>query len=606
MRVSLRFLRAFFVAALVAVAAREMAVDARGAQPAGKSQPAGEAAAEKAVALAAAEWYGELEAGERQLRFAIEKGAGVAPMLRSFDEGDRRFPLEGFSDAGGRLVFSIKATGAVYVAEVGADGAAKGTWTQRGRELPLVFRRVAAGEAMPPEPLEIWAGTLDAVVQKLPVRFRIVAGPDGGRVARMDSLAQKAGGFRGDLTIDGADWTIDVPGTKGSFKGALGPDGKLAGTWRQGGAVLKLELEKVAAGAAAEALPAKPRPQTPRAPFPYRVLDAAIPNAAAGVTLAGTLTLPEGAGPFPAVVLVSGSGPQDRDETIMDHKPFLVLADALTRAGIGVLRYDDRGSGASTGDASQATTADFATDAAAAVDWLRSQPGVDPRRIVVVGHSEGGLIAAMLAAARPDLAGIVLLAGTGVDGREILVSQGELVLRSEGLGDEKVIRRSRVMQEAILDAVTGAAPDADPAALAAAAEAAIVAALPEEMAAAGETERKALSDAVTDGIRRLSTPWFRFFVRHDPAVDLGKVACPVLALVGEKDVQVDPRLNLPAIRRALAANRDATVEELPGLNHLFQTCRTGAVSEYDRIEETFAPAAIERLRGWLVERLGAK
>ena len=602
MPVVLRFVRGLSLAALILAVAGLVGRDAPGAQPAGK------AAADSATseALAAAEWYGELEAGERQLRFAIEKGAGVAPVLRSFDEGDRRFPLDGFSDAGGKLLFSIKATGAAYVAEVGADGVAKGTWSQRGRDVPLAFRRVAAGETMPPEPLETWAGTLDAVVQKLPLRFRIVPGPDGKRVARMDSLAQKAGGFRGDLTIDGAEWTIDVPGTKGSFKGTLRPDGKLAGDWRQGGAILKLELEKVAAGAAAAQPPAKPRPQTPRAPFPYRVLDAAIPTAAAGVTLAGTLTLPEGEGPFPAVVLVSGSGPQDRDETIMDHKPFLVLADALTRAGIGVLRYDDRGHGASTGDASQATSADFAADAGAAVDWLRSRPGIDPRRIVVAGHSEGGLIAAMLAAARPDLAGIVMLAGTGVDGRRILVSQGELVLRSEGLGDEKAIRRSRVMQEAMLDAVCTAEVGADPAALAATAEAEIVAALPEEMAAAGETERKALSDAVTDGIRRLSAPWFKFFVLHDPAVDLAKVACPVLALVGEKDVQVDPKLNLPAIRQALAANPDATVEELPGLNHLFQNCRTGAVSEYDRIEETFAPAAIERLRGWLVERFGAK
>lgn len=561
------------------------------------------AAAEKAAEPA---WYGELEAGDRQFRFAIEKMPGTGPTLRSFDEGDRRFPLDGFSDAGGKLVFTLKATGASYVGEVGADGVAKGTWTQRGAGLPLAFRRVAQGAKVPPAAAEVWAGTLDAVVQKLPLRFRIDAGPDGKRVARMDSLAQKAGGFRGDLTIDGTSWTIDVPATKGAFKGTLGPDGKLAGQWRQGGAVLKLELEKVDAEALSDLPKAKPRPQTPRPPFPYEIREAAIANAAAGVTLAGTLTLPKGAGPAPAVVLVSGSGPQDRDETIMDHKPFLVLADALTRAGIAVLRYDDRGTGASTGDSAEATSADFAADAAAAIDWLGTQPGIDPRRIAVVGHSEGGLIAAMLAATRADLAGIVMLAGTGVDGRAILVSQGELVLRSEGLGDEKAIRRSRVMQEAILDAVHGSEPGADPAALAATAEARIVAALADEVAGAGEAQRKALSDAVVDGIRRLSVPWFRSFIVHDPATDLAKVTCPVLAIVGEKDVQVDPKLNLPAIRAALAANRDATVEELPGLNHLFQTCRTGAVSEYDKIEETMAPAAIERVRGWLVERLGAK
>lgn len=560
-------------------------------------------AAEAAPAVAA--WYGELEAGDRQFRFAIEKGDGAkAAVLRSYDEGDRRFTLDGYSDAGGKIVFTIKAAGATYAGEAGADGSVAGTWSQRGRELPLVFRRVTAGATVPPAPLEAWAGTLDAVVQKLPLRFRVVAGPDGKKGVRMDSLSQKAGGFRGDLSIEGTAWTIDVPGTKGSFKGTLGPDGKLSGTWRQGGAELPLELERVAVDAAAE-LPRRSRPQTPLPPFPYESRDAAIRHEAAGVTLAGTLTVPRGAGPFPACVLVTGSGPQDRDETLMDHKPFLVLADALTRAGIAVLRYDDRGVGGSTGDASSATTATFAADAGAALDWLAAQPGIDPRRLAVVGHSEGGMIAAMLAATRADVAAIVMLAGTGVDGREILVSQGELVLRSEGLGDEKAIRRTRVMQEAILDGLRGAPPGADPAALAAAAEKRILGALGAEEAPAGDAERKALSDAVADGVRRLSVPWFRFFISHDPAADLAKASCPVLALVGEKDVQVDPRINLPAIRRALAGNPDATVTELPGLNHLFQTCTTGAVSEYDSIEETIAPAALDLVRAWLARRLGA-
>lgn len=551
-------------------------------------------------------WYGELDAGTRQFRFAIETLPGAGPTLRSFDEGDRRFPLDGFADGGGKLAFTIKSTGAVFAAEVDATGTATGTWSQRGAELPLVFRAVAPGERVPPEPDEVWAGTLDAVVQKLPLRFRITKGPDGRATVFMDSLGQKAGGFRGEMSVEGRDWTIDVPAVKGAFRGSLGDDGTIDGTWRQAGAALKLSLEKIDPAAAAEGPPPKKRPQTPRPPFPYESREAAIRHEAAGVSLSGTLTVPRGAGPFPAVVLVSGSGPQDRDETLMDHKPFLVLADALSRAGIAVLRYDDRGVGGSTGDASSATSATFAADAAAAIDWLREQPGIDPARIAVMGHSEGGLIAAMLAAARHDIAAIVMLAGTGVDGREILVSQGELVLRSEGLGDEKAIRRSRVMQESIIDAVRGSEPTDDPAMVAAAAEARIVEALADEMAAAGDAERKALSAAVADGVRRLSTPWFRFFFAHDPAADLAKVVCPVLALVGEKDVQVDPNLNLPPIRAALETNRDATVEEIAGVNHLFQTCTTGGVSEYDRIEETFAPAALDRVTRWLVERLRAK
>jgi pimeloyl-ACP methyl ester carboxylesterase len=557
-----------------------------------------------------AEWYGELEAGERQFRFAIESAEEQGKpvhRLRSFDEGDRRFPLERFADRGGKLVFEIKATGAVYVATVDAAGVATGTWTQRGQSLPLSFRK-AAGQVVPPAADEIWAGTLDAVIQKLPLRFRIGKGADGKADVRMDSLGQKAGGFRAERVVAGDAWTMKVPAVKGEFSGSLGADGKLTGSWKQGGASLPLVLEKVAAGAAA-ALPAeKRRPQTPKPPFPYDVREAAFRNATDGVDLAGTLTLPQGAGPWPAVVLVSGSGQQDRDETLMDHKPFLVLADALSRAGIAVLRYDDRGVGGSGGDAAKATSVDFARDAEAGIDWLAQRPDIDPARIGVVGHSEGGLIAALLAARRPDLAGIVMLAGTGVDGGRILVSQGELVLKSEGLGGADQIRRSRVMQEAMIDAVRGSDESTDPAALAAQAGARIRADLADEMEKADDAAKAQLDAAVADGLRRLSTPWFRFFIGHDPATALAKVSCPVLAIIGEKDVQVDPVLNLPAIRQALAAggNTDATVEELPGLNHLFQTCTTGAVSEYDRIEETLAPVAIDTVRDWLVKRLGAK
>jgi len=559
-----------------------------------------------------AQWYGELDAGERQFRFAIELAAEQGKpvhTLHSFDEGDRRFPLERFSDGGGKLVFEIKATGAVYVAAVDAHGVATGTWTQRGQELPLTFRKVA-GQAVPPAADEIWAGTLDAVIQKLPLRFRVGKGTDGKEDVRMDSLGQKAGGFRAVRTVAGDAWTIKVAAVKGEFAGKLGPDGKLTGSWKQGGATLPLVLDKVTVATAAATISEKEkrRPQTPKPPFPYDTREAAFRNINDGVELAGTLTLPRGPGPWPAVVLVSGSGQQDRDETLMDHKPFLVLADALSRVGIAVLRYDDRGVGGSTGDPTKGTSVDFARDAEAGIDWLQKQPGIDPARIGIVGHSEGGLIAALLAERRTDLAGIVMLAGTGVDGGRILVSQGELVLKSEGLGDADQIRRSRIMQEAMIDAVRGSDESTDPAALAAKAGTRIRSDLADEIEKADDAAKAQLDAAVADGLRRLSAPWFRFFIGHDPATALAKVTCPVLAVIGEKDVQVDPGLNLPAIRQALAAggNADATVEELPGLNHLFQTCTTGAVSEYDRIEETFAPVAIGTVRDWLVKRLGAK
>lgn len=556
-----------------------------------------------------AEWYGELDAGERQFRLAIESAeeqGKIVHRLRSFDEGDQRFPIERFSDGGGKLVFEIKATGLVYVATVGDGGVATGTWTQLGQTLPLTFRK-AAGQAVPPAADEIWAGTLDAVIQKLPLRFRIGKGADGQADVRMDSLGQKAGGFRAESVVAGEAWTIKVPAVKGEFAGKLGPDGKLTGFWKQGGANLPLVLEKVAAGAAAALPPEQRRPQTPEPPFPYDIREAAFRNTNDGVDLAGTLTLPQGAGPWPAVVLVSGSGQQDRDETLFYHKPFLVLADALSRAGIAVLRYDDRGVGGSGGDPTNATSVDFARDAEAAIDWLKQRPDIDPARIGVVGHSEGGLIAALLAARRTDLAGIVMLAGPGVDGGRILVSQGEFVFKLV-FGDADQIRRSRITQEAMIDAVRGSDESTDPATLAAQASARIRADLADEMEKLDDAAKAQLDAAVADGLRRFMVPWYRFFIGHDPATALAKITCPVLAIIGEKDVQVDPALNLPAIRQALAAggNTDATVEELPGLNHLFQTCTTGAVSEYDQIEETLAPVAIATVRDWLVKRLGAK
>lgn len=363
-------------------------------------------------------------------------------------------------------------------------------------------------------------------------------------------------------------------------------------------------LEKVAVDTAAATIPEQRRPQTPKPPFPYDIREAAFRNTNDGVDLAGTLTLPQGAGPWPAVVLVSGSGQQDRDETLFYHKPFLVLADALSRAGIAVLRYDDRGVGGSGGDPTNATSVDFARDAEAAIDWLKERPDIDPARIGVVGHSEGGLVAALLAARRTDLAGIVMLAGPGVDGGRILVSQWEFMFKLVGPGGADLIRRPRITQDAMIDAVRGSDESTDPATLAAR----IRADLADEIEKADDAAKAQLDAAVADGLRRLMVPWYRFFIGHDPATALAKITCPVLAIIGEKDFQVDPALNLPAIRQALAAggNTDATVEELPGLNHLFQTCTTGAMSEYDQIEETLAPVAIATVRDWLVKRLGAK
>jgi hypothetical protein len=545
-------------------------------------------------------WYGEMEAGERQFRFVVESApapdGALLHRLRSIDEGDRRFDLADVVDDGARLAFELKQSAALYSGTIEGDKAT-GIWKQRGAELTLVFRR-AGTDPLPPPPDEIWSGSLNAVVQKLKLRFRVTTGAGGERRMWMDSVTQEVGGFRGSLTRDGARTTIKVPAVRGEFTGDLSADGAtLTGTWKQAGVSLPLVLTK----GAADAPPViKRRPQTPQGPFPYTSEMVMVANDTDGIHLTGTLTVPPGDGPFPAVVLVSGSGPQDRDETLFDHKPFAVLADRLTRAGIAVLRYDDRGVGGSAGDADNATTADLARDALAAARHLAADDRFDPARIGVVGHSEGAAIAALVALERRETACIVLLAGAGVDGEQVLLSQGGLVLRAEGLATPERLERQRTMQSILMEAVKTSPPSADPASLIP-----IVAKRLEAALGTDALDGQDIDQLAASGVIRLSSRWFRHFLVHDPAADLAKVGCPVLALFGSKDVQVDPDLNRPPVEKAIraAGNPDSAVETLPGLNHLFQTCTTGAVSEYDAIEETLAPALLGRVTGWLRDRL---
>jgi hypothetical protein len=330
------------------------------------------------------------------------------------------------------------------------------------------------------------------------------------------------------------------------------------------------------------------RPQNPKQPYPYREEEVQFENKAAGISLAATFTIPQGRGPFPAVFLITGSGPQDRDEAILGHRPFLVLADYLTRKGIAVLRADDRGFGKSSGNFATATTADFATDAEAAVAYLKTRSEVNPRQIGLVGHSEGGIIAPMVAARNPDVAFIVMMAGSGVPGDEILVSQTLLLTEVSGKSHEEAEKNAADERE-ILALVKQ-----------------------EKDSAILEKEvREKLAGKIPEAqlgiqLKAVSSPWFRYFIDYDPAVALRKVTCPVLAINGEKDLQIPPKQNLPVIRRALEAggNKNFEVDELPGLNHLFQTAKTGAIGEYAEIEETISPAALEKIASWILKQTG--
>lgn len=341
------------------------------------------------------------------------------------------------------------------------------------------------------------------------------------------------------------------------------------------------------------------RPQHPRPPYPYLAREVVFENPTDKSKHAGTLTVPKGKGPHPAAVLISGSGSQDRDETIFDHKPFWVLADALTRAGIAVLRVDDRGVGGSGGDVASATTRTFATDVVAAIDFLRGQKGIAPQKIGLIGHSEGGLIAPMVAAAHPKkVAFIVSLAGTGVPGHKVITWQVVAALRGRPGVTAAQLKQLEAIQARIMGAAIGDKKNF---------KATLTRALEDSNALGlGPKLTKAQVDSrVAVESTRLLSPWVQTFLKLDPALYWAKVRCPVLAINGAKDTQVDPLVNLAAIAAALrkARNKDVTTKKLAKLNHLFQTAKSGQLDEYGKIHETFAPAALTLVTNWVAQRM---
>jgi uncharacterized protein len=451
-----------------------------------------------------------------------------------------------------------------------------------------------------------WAGELDVQGTRLPLVFHIAAG-ESGLGATMDSPLQGALGIPVDsVLVHGDTVTLRLVAIGGTYVGRLAGD-SIIGDWRQGGLTFPLLLRRSDPQAAALR-----RPQNPQPPLPYRVEEVTFRNEMAGITLAGTLTLPPAGGPFPAVALISGSGPQDRDETLLGHKPFLVLADHLTRAGIAVLRYDDRGVGQSGGDFSAATSLDFAGDAAAAATYLMRRPEVHASRVGLIGHSEGGLIAPLVAtgahgAAQSDVAFLVLLAGPALRGDSILRLQMAAITAAAGRTPDQ--QRDALALQARMIEVLRTEPDATTRRTRLRAElgAAIAALSAEERVAQGipPGQEAAWIDAQS---QQLATDWFRTFVSLDPEPVLHQVRVPTLALFGALDLQVPPRENDPAMRAALdvAPTRDFTVTTLPGLNHLFQTAATGTPAEYGSIEETVAPAALSAVSSWILARFGSR
>ena len=533
----------------------------------------------------AGDWMGTLSAGGTTLVLVLHvkqaPNGALTATLDSVGPNPTPIPVSATALSADKLHLSLDAIHAAYDGAPNADAAEiDGTWSHGTTLLALNFRRAAAVSAA--SAAGTWLGKLNVGAMSLRLVLRIAATPKG-LTAELQSPDQSPAWFpASSATLTGDAVIVDVQKIGGTLTAILSADGKtLSGTWQQGGRSFPLTLQRVTI----EAQLAQPRPQNPVKPYPYREQQVTFANPAApGVTLAGTLTIPPGKGPFPAVLLVAGSGPEDRDETIFGHKPFWVLADYLTRQGIVVLRYDKRGIGKSTGNYDLATTADYASDAEAGVAYLRTAPEVNAARVGLVGHSEGGIVAPMVAAKDKKVAFIVLMAGSGVPGDQVIEEQSKLIEAASGMSPDQVAQAA-AGEKMVFDAVEAGA---DAAAL-------------EKMLRANPSATDA---QVAAQVKTLESPWFRFFLTYDPATALRQVRCPVLALDGSKDLQVSPDQNLPAIRKALqeAGNTHFEIVEMPGLNHLFQTAKTGLPTEYGQIDQTMAPAAMEKIAAWVLQQ----
>ncbi|HBB91325.1 MAG: hypothetical protein A2X22_02635 [Bacteroidetes bacterium GWF2_49_14] len=438
-------------------------------------------------------------------------------------------------------------------------------------------------------------GTWNGVLKVQGIQLRLVfhvTKTDTGFSSTMDSPDQGAAGIPMTSTVyENNLLTLKHDAATIVYTGEL-KDGIIAGTFKQGGQSFPMDLKREAA----EKVTVK-RPQEPVQPYPYLAEEVVFENAAANARLAGTLTLPKSGGPFTVAVLISGSGPQNRDEELLGHKPFLVLSDYLTRNGIAVLRYDDRGTASSTGNFSLATTEDLATDAEAAIAYLKTRKEINPEKIGLIGHSEGGMIAPLVASRSKDVAFIVMMAGTGMRGSSLLPLQSELISKAAGI-PEADLAKGKEINARLFDMV---AKSKDPEKLQLQVTTylnSVVKDLPANEKPQGMSDE----DLVKTQVNQLCSPWMLFFLNYNPIPALKKVKCPVLAINGEKDLQVPPKENLGPIKKALKKNKSVTIIEFPGMNHLFQECTTGSPNEYAQIEETLSPKMLKVVGDWVGNR----
>lgn len=543
------------------------------------------------------QWSGSLQAGDAVLHLILhvskfEDGA-LKATIDSLDQGVYGIEVSSLGQNNSTLSFKVSSVGASYEGKLSADHrSVAGEWTQGAVSLPLIFHRqvAGAGAKKPSDAIAssegVWQGALEGNGMRLRLQLHVSHDDQKRLVAALDSPDQGVSGLPAiKVSQKEATFHFEIPIVSGIYDGTLNPTRtEIVGSWTQGRVEQKLVFRR------SDQLLELVRPQNPVKPLPYTESETTFPNDSAKISLAGTLTLPPGSGPFPAAILIGDSGPQDRDESLAGHRPFLVLADHLARKGIAVLRFDKRGNGKSTGDYAKATTEDLAGDAETALAYLQTRKDIDPRKIGFIGHSEGAIIASMVAAHSQSVAWIVLLAGPGLNGEDVLLLQSEGILKTAGVNDGEIARTLAFNKKTC----ALVREEKDPVAL--------EAKLNDLVQSTSRGSSLPLA-AVQSQLRVMTSPWFRFYLDYDPVPALQKTMCPVLALGGEKDLQVPSKPNLAKIEKALrdGGNKDFQTTELLDLNHLFQHCPTGSPTEYGGIEETMAPEAMNAVSEWVLK-----
>ncbi|WP_264563555.1 alpha/beta hydrolase family protein [Flavobacterium sp. N3904] len=429
-----------------------------------------------------------------------------------------------------------------------------------------------------------WNGVLKVPGAQLRVVFNITK-TEKGYSSTMDSPDQGAKGIPVTTTsFENAVLKLQIPAAAIAYEGILNKDNVIVGNFSQAGQSFAMNMSR-------ETIEKKVylRPQEPQKPYPYYTEEVVFENKIDKNVLAGTLSFPQKEGHFPAVILITGSGPENRDEELFGHKPFLVLADYLTKMGIAVLRFDDRGVAKSTGDFKTATTQDFAKDVEAAVDYLRTRKEVDKNKIGLMGHSEGGVIAPIVAGNSKDIDFIVLLAGTGIRGDKLMLLQKEKIERQMGVPENEIQKGQEIFKGAYEMILTSPENDSN---------------LKSKINSYFKIQfgDKMNEQHISGLTLQITSPWMVYFLKFDPSSALEKVKCPVLVLNGDKDLQVPADANVDAIQKTLVkgGNKKVTTTIIPNLNHLFQECKTGLPNEYETIEQTFSPIALEEISKWIL------